>query len=147
MLSVIVVAGNEGERLPGVLAALTSAAVQGLVRDVAIVGGRPPELLGVLRDETGAELFPDLASAIGAAKSELLLVLPAAFRPRSDWVEGLAAHLRDGGREAVLNGEGGAFLRPAPYAVLTIRAKAAGLSHPDLQRLRRCLSRKASRVG
>lgn len=147
MLSVIVVAGNEGERLPGVLAALTSAAVQGLVRDVAIVGGHPPELLDVLRDETGAALFAELASAIAAARSELLLVLPAAFRPRADWLEAVAAHLRDGGREAVLRGEGGTFLKPTPYAVLTLKAKAAGLAHPDLQRLRRSLGRKAGRLG
>jgi len=147
MLSVIVVAGGEGERLPGVLAALTSAAVQGLVRDVAIVGGGPAELLVVLRDETGAELFAALEPAVVAAKSEVLLVLPAAFRPRGDWLERLAAHLRDGGREAVLSGEGGGFLKPAPCAVLIAKARAVGLAHPDLKRLRRALGREAARLG
>lgn len=147
MLSVIVVAGDEGERLPGVLAALTSAAVKGLVREVAIVGGAPPELLRVLREETGAELVDGLGAAIAAAKSDELLVMPADFRPRSDWLERLAGHLRDGGREALLRGEGGGLLRPAPYAVLLARAKAAGLAHPDLQCLRRALGRQAGRIG
>jgi hypothetical protein len=147
MLSVIVVAGDEGERLPGVLAALTTLAVEGLVRDVAIAGGGPPELLDVLREETGAELAAGLGEAVAAARSELLLVVPADFRPRSDWRERLAGHLREGGREAVLSGEGGGFLRSAPYAVLVGRAKAAGLAHPDLKGLRRALGREAGRLG
>jgi hypothetical protein len=147
MLSAIVVAGSEGERLPGVLAALTSAAVEGLVRDAAIVGGGPPELLAVLREETGAELVESLDAAIAAARSELLLVLPVDFRPRSDWVERLLVHLRNGGREAVLTGEGGGFLKAAPYALLIGRSKAAGLAHSDLKRLRRALGREAGRLG
>jgi hypothetical protein len=147
MLSVIVVAGDEGQRLPAVLAALTSAAVEGLVRDAAIVGGGPAELLAVLREETGAELVASVAEAVAAAKSELLLVLGADFRPRADWLERLTGHLRDGGREAVLTGEGGGFLTPAPYAVLIGRAKAAGLGQADLKRLRRALDRDARRLG
>ncbi|THD82719.1 MAG: hypothetical protein E7812_01175 [Phenylobacterium sp.] len=146
MLSVIVEAGGEGERLPGVLAALTSAAVEGLVRDVAIVGGGPAELLAVLREETGAELATDTAQAIAAAKSDLLLVIGADFRPRAGWLEALAAHLRNGGREGVLAGEGGGFLKLAPYGVLIGKAKAAALAHPDLPRLRRSLGR-GPRIG
>jgi hypothetical protein len=147
MLSVIVVAGDKGERLPAVLAALTSAAVEGLVRDAAIVGGGPAELLTVLREETGAELVASLTEAVAAAKSELLLVLPADFRPKSGWLEGLTGHLRDGGREAVLRGEGGGFLTPAPYAVLIGRTKAAGLAQADLKRMRGALRRDAGRLG
>lgn len=147
MLSVIVVAGNGSERLAGALAALTSAAVEGLVRDVAIVGGGPPELLATLRDEMGAALATSLADAVGAAKSELLLVLPAEFRPRPDWLERLAGHLRGGGREALLRGDGGGVFRPAPYAVLVSRAKAAGLPQADLKRLRGALGHEAARLG
>lgn len=146
MLSVIVVAEGEGERLPGLLTVLTAAAVQGLVRDVAIVGGGPPELLAVLRDETGVELFDDFRAAVAAARSDLLLAVPSAFRPLGDWQERLAAHLRDGGREAVLTGEGGGFLKSAPSAVLIGKAKAAGLAHPDLNRLRHALGREAGRL-
>jgi hypothetical protein len=141
MLSVIVVATEDGERLPGVLAVLTAAAVEGLIREVTIAGGAPQDLLEVLRDETGAELAGSLAEAVNAAKSELLLVIPADYRPRLGWVEALALHLRGGGREAVLAGEGGGFLKPAPGGVLVGRARAQALAHPDLKRLRRELGR------
>lgn len=147
MLSVIVLAEGEGERLVRALAVLTAAAVEGLVREVAIVGGEPRALLEALRDDTGAELAGDFQAAVAAAKSDLLLVAPAGFRPRAVWTEQLAAALRDGAREAVIAGEGGGFLRRAPYAVLISRAKAAGLAHADLQRLRRALGRDAARLG
>jgi hypothetical protein len=146
MLSVIVVATEEGERLPGVLAVLASAAVEGLVREVTIAGGGPQALLEVLREETGAELAGSLAEAAKAAKSELLLVIPAAWRPRLGWVEALALHLRGGGREAWLAGDGGGFLKLAPGGVLIGRTKAQTLAHPDLKRLRRELGR-APRLG
>ena len=147
MLSVIVEADGEGERLPGVLAVLTSAAVEGLVRDVAIVGGGPADLLEVLREETGAELVADAALAIAAARSDLLLVIRPDFRPRAGWLEALAAHLRNGGREGVLAGEGGGFLKRAPYGVLIAKTRAAALAHPDLPGLRRSLGGRAGRIG
>ena len=147
MLSVIVEAGNEGERLPAVLAALTSAAVEGLVREAAIAGGGPPELLSVLREETGAELAASVGEAVTAARGDLLLVIGADFRPRLGWIEALQAHFRDGGREALVTGEGDGWLRRAPFGVLIARTKAAGLIHPDLQRLRRALGRGAPRIG
>ena len=146
MLSVIVEVGDAGERLPGMLAVLTTAAVEGLVREVVLVGGGPAELLDVLREETGAELAGSVGEAIGAARSELLLVIAADFRPRPGWVEALGLHLRGGGREAVLAGEGGGFLKPSPYGVLIGRTKAAALAHPDLQRLRRQLGARAPRI-
>lgn len=148
MLSVIVVAGNdEGKRLPAILAALTSAAVEGLVREAVITGGAPAELLAVLRDETGADLADSLGQAIAAAKSELLLVVGAGFRPRLGWIEALQRHVQNGGREALVSGEGGGFLKRAPYGVLIARSKAAGLVEPDLHRLRRQLGHRAPRIG
>jgi len=147
MLSVIVEARGDGEKLPGLLALLTSAAVEGLVREVVIAGGGPEPLLAVLREETGAELASGLAPAIAAARSELLLVLSEAFRPKPGWVEQLGLHLRGGGREALLIGEGGGLLKPAPYAVLVGKAAAAGLAQPDLKRLRARLGRGARRIG
>ena len=146
MLSVIVETADAGDRLPALLAALTSAAVEGLVREVLIAGGGPPALLEVLREETGAELSDDLATAIRAARSERLLVLPARIRLKSGWLEGLAKHLRSGGGDAVIAGEGG-VLRAKPFGVLLGRAAAAGLTHPDLNRLRGQLGRGAVRLA
>lgn len=146
MLSVIVETAEATDRLPALLGALTSAAVDGLVREVLIAGGGPPELLAVLREETGADLADDMASAIQVARSERLLVLPAAIRLRSDWLERLGKHLRAGGGEAVIVGEGRAF-GARVFGVLTTRAAAAGLAHPDLKRLRRQLGRGAARLA
>lgn len=146
MLSVIVAAGDEGARLPGLLAVLTSAAVEGLVRQVVIVGGGPARLLTVLREETGAELAPTLAEAIGSAKSELLLVIGDDFRPQALWLETLGRHLRSGGGEAILQGEGARFLMPASVGVIVDRTRAAALAHPDQKRIRGLLGRRAPRL-
>lgn len=147
MLSVIVLAEREGERLPAVLAVLTSAAVEGLVREVTIVGGGPRALLDALRDDTGADLADRVEAAISAARSDQLLVAAAGFRPRGVWIEQLAAALRGGAREAVIAGAATGMFKRAPYAVLIPRAKAAGLAKPDLQHLRRALGRGAARLG
>jgi hypothetical protein len=146
MLSVIVETADAGDRLPALLAALTSAAVEGLVREVLIAGGGPPELLAVLREETGADLADDLAAGIKAARSERLLVLPAKIRLKSGWLELLANHLRGGGGDALIVGEGGVF-GEKPFGVLMARSAAAGLAHPDLKRLRRQLGRGAARLA
>jgi nucleotide-binding universal stress UspA family protein len=146
MLTVIVETADAGARLPALLAALTSAAVEGLVREVLIAGGGPPDLLDVLREETGAELTDTLADGIKAARSERLMVLPARIRFRSDWLEVLARHLRGGGGDAVIVGEGG-FFGEKPFGVLIGRTAAAGLAHPDLKRLRGQLGRGAVRLA
>lgn len=146
MLSVIVETGEAGDRLPALLAALTSAAVDGLVREVLIAGGGPPELLAVLREETGADLADGLAQAVAAARSDRLLVMPAKIRLRSGWLEALGGHVRGGGGDALIVGEGGAFSGRC-YGVLIGRAAAQGLAHPDLKRLRGELGRGAVRLA
>jgi hypothetical protein len=144
MLTVIVETGEAAERLPGLLAALTSAAVDGLVREVVIVGG-PADLLDVLREETGAELADDVGAAIAMARSDRLLAVPASLRLRSDWLAQLGRHLREGGGDALLVGEGGA-LSGRGYGVLIGKAAATGLASPDLKRLRRLLRRGVVRL-
>jgi hypothetical protein len=147
MLSVIVVTANAGDRLPALLAALTSAAVDGFVREVLIAGGGPPELLRVLREETGAELADDLTAALKAARSERVLVLPAAIRLKPGWLEALSQHLRSSGGDAVIVGEGGGLLKRRAFGVLTRRDAALGLAHPDLNRLRSQLGGRAVRLA
>lgn len=145
MLSVVVAAKAGTERLPALLAELTAGAVEGLVREVVIAGGAPVELLTVLRDETGAELAPDLASALAACRSERLLVLPATILLRADWLARLRTHLQHGGGDAVILGQGGILRRG--FGVLIQRAAAAALAHPDLKRLRRHLRARAARLS
>jgi hypothetical protein len=146
MLTVIVEAGEASARLPALLAQLTSAAVAGLVREVLIVGGGPDELLNVLREETGAELAPDLGAAIARARGERLLVIPAVLKLRVDWLEALGRHLRAGGGDALLVGEGGPFSRRG-YGVLIGRAAVSRLTQPDLQRVRRQLASDRVRLA
>lgn len=145
MLTVLIDAGDSADRLPGLLAQLTSAAVEGLVREVLIAGGAPFELLEVLREETGAELVGDLGEGVRAARSDTLLVLPAAIRLRPEWIEALTGRLRDGGRTAVLTGEGGGLFRRAPFGVLIPKSQA-GSAHADLHALRRKLGSGAPRL-
>jgi hypothetical protein len=147
MLSVIVETAEAGDRLPALLGALTSAAVDGLVREVLIAGGGPPELLAVLREETGAELADDLAAGIAAARSERLLVLPARIRLKPGWLDALGRHLREGGGDATIVGEGAGLFGEKAFAVLVPRAAAAALAHPNLKRLRGVLGRGAARLA
>ena len=146
MLSVIVTSGDS-ERLIGLLAALTPAAVEGLVREVRIVAGPPAELMDLLCEETGAEPAADLKGAAAAARSDWLLVLPPELRLKEGWVERLGNHLRSGVREAVLQGEGGGLFRRGPYGLVVTRTAVSRLAHPDLQRLRRDLGRGTARIG
>ena len=69
MLTVIVETADAGDRLPALLAALTSAAVEGLVRELLISGGGPPALLAVLREETGAELADRKSTRLNSSHS------------------------------------------------------------------------------
>jgi hypothetical protein len=146
MLTVVVEAGEASERLAGLLAQLTSAAIDGLVREVVIAGGGPAELLSVLREETGAELAGDLGAAIAQAKSARVLILPASLTLRADWLAALGRHLRGGGGDALVVGEGGPLSRRG-YGVLIARAAVCGLAHPDLKRVRRHLARSAVRLA
>ena len=145
MLTVIIEAGDSSDRLPALLGCLTSAAVDGLVREVLIAGGGPPELLSVLREETGAELVTSIAGAAATSKSAQILLLPASIRLKPSWLATLGEHLRGGGGEAIVLGLSGGFLRRGPFGVLANQAGV--LAHPDLHRLRRNLGGRTVRLG
>ncbi|MCR5879973.1 hypothetical protein [Phenylobacterium sp. J367] len=140
MLSVIIDVARREDRLPGLLAALTPAAVEGLVKEVLVVGSAGSEPLDALCEDTGAEQAGSLREAIGRAKADLLLVLPPEIRFANGWVERLNDHLAAGGRTAVLEGErAGGLFGGRPYGVLIQKSAAADLVEPDIQALRRKL--------
>jgi hypothetical protein len=145
MLSVIVTDGDPA-KLAGLLAALTEAAVEGLVRDVTLIAGADPSLLDALCEATGANLAADFAGAVAAARSDWLLVAPPELRLTDGWVERLGVHLRDGLGEARLKGMGGGFLRAGPEGVVVRRAKAEASAQGGLQQLARQLGRGARRI-
>lgn len=135
MLSVIIDAQRQPDRLMGLLAALAEGVVEGVVREVQIVGA-PTAAVEALCEETGAAIAVDMAAALRAARSDLVLVAPAGFRPRAGWPEALIRHFRDSRAPVRLGGEGGGFLRPAAGAVAGPRAAMAG---PDFATVARGL--------
>lgn len=147
MLSVIVDAREAPERLPALLAQLTSGAVEGLVREVILVAQASP-LIEALCDDMGAERADSLAQAAGAAACAHLLFLPAALRLRDGWIESLRGHLAAGGQGALVQGlaTGGLFRR-APAGVLVERGRLGALDVADLDGLRRRLGLKRVRIG
>jgi hypothetical protein len=152
MLSVIIDTTDGEDRLAGLLAALTPAAVEGVVREVLVVDEARAEVVAaevdLLCEDMGAEMAGDLASAIERAKSDWLLVLPADIRFHNGWIEQLTDHLASGAREAILVGDAKSGLLGArPAGVLVSKAAAAGIRDPDLQGLRRKLGARAVRLG
>jgi hypothetical protein len=148
MLSVIIDARSQAERLPALLAQLTAGAVDGLVRQVLIVAAEGQPGIADLCEETGADSHPTIEAAGAAARAEQLLVLPADFRLRDGWIGSLDRHLARGGEAAVVSGlaEGGLFGR-RPFGVLVERRRLEGRRGADLQRLRRDLGLRARRIG
>lgn len=147
MLSVIVDARQDADALPALLAQLTRGAVEGLVREVFIVAPHS-ETIVALCEDMGAEAADGIEPALAWAKSDLVLVLPAALRLRDGWVEALGAHVAAGGPGAVVVGlvRGGLF-SSAPFGVLVERARVVSLQEPDLDRLRRKLGLRPPRIG
>jgi hypothetical protein len=133
MLSVIIDARAAPDRLMGLLAALAEGVVGGVVREVQIIAA-PSEAVETLCEETGARTAADMAQALAAARSDLVLVAPAAFRPRLGWPEALVRHFRDGTAPVRLSGEGAGFLRPAAGAVAGPRARMKGADFAAISR-------------
>ena len=148
MLTVIIDARNDAERLPALLAQLTAGAVDGLVRQVLIVAAAGQAGIDDLCEEMGAEAYPAFETAAQAARFERLLVLPADFRLRDGWIGSLDGHLARGGAAAVVAGlsDGGLFRRQ-PYGVLVERGRLEGRRGADLKGLRRDLGLRARRIG
>ncbi|MGA0604558.1 cell wall biosynthesis glycosyltransferase [Phenylobacterium sp. VNQ135] len=148
MLSVIVDARGEARRLPALLAQLTAAAVEGLIKEVFLVAPHS-DAVAAICEEMGAEPADTIEQALAWAKSELVLVAAPELRLRDGWVEALGEHLASGGGSALVEGVGGGglFGKRPPYGVLVERGRVARLEDPDLKRLRRQLGLRPLRVG
>ena len=150
MLTVIIDARNERERLPSLLGQLTAGAVDGLVRQVIIVAGVGQADIADLCEETGADLQPTIeaAAAAATARADWLVVLPASFRLRDGWIGSLTGHLARGGQAALVLGlsDGGLFAS-RDDGVLVERSRVTGNQGTDLKRLRRDLGFNPRRTG
>lgn len=148
MLTVIIDARTEAERLPGLLAQLTAGAVDGLVRQVVIVAPAGDPEIAALCEDMGAGAAATLPAAAAMARAERLLVAPARFRLRDGWIGALSRQLAEGATSGLVvgQGDGGLFRRP-PYAVLLERDGLKGGDGADLQGLRRELGLRPRRLG
>ncbi len=141
MLSVIVDARIRADLAPDLLAQLTAAAVEGLVREVWLVGPREG-LIAALCEETGADAAATFEDAIRQAKQPHVLGADARFRFREGWIEAVQRFLNSRRRAALIRGRGG-FLGPAAVLVERGRAVVAG----DVRGLRRGLGVRPDRIG
>ena len=148
MLTVIIDARLEAERLPALLAQLTAGAVDGLVRQVAIVAVEGQADIANLCEETGAERHPTIEAAAEAARADWLIVTPAGLRLRDGWIGSLTGHLAAGGQAAIVAGlpAAGLFAR-RPFAVLVEGRRLAMGQGADLKSLRRSLGFNPQRTG
>ena len=148
MLTVIIDARTEHQRLPALLTQLTAGAVDGIVRQVLIVAAPDQPGIGDLCEESGATAHTTLEAAAGAARAEWVVVLPADLRLRDGWIGALNGHMERSGRRALVTGfaDGGLFGRK-PFGVLVERGRLADGEGADLKGLRRELGLNPRRAG
>ena len=150
MLSVVILA-SEPKPLAGLLARLTSGAVDGLVRQVIVAAPIREGLVDELCEETGADWAPSLNEAFVRTNSDWLLVVPADFRLRAGWIAALRDHLMSRRGAGLVRGETSdsllAFLRARPFGVLVEATRARRVGEADLQGLRRELGSAAGWLG
>lgn len=135
MLTVVIPALNRAPELQGLLAALVPAAVDGLVRQVIVVGlGSTDETAGICED-AGAELVADFGEAARRARYDKVLVLPVEMRLKPGWDTVLGGRLARGGQPAVLGGLRESWFKAPKAGVLAGRDDLAGAG--DFTALRR----------
>ncbi len=101
MISVIIPTLNNAATLPACLGALVPAAVDAIVTEVIVVDGGSADATLEIADDAGVKRADSLQAAVGAAKSDWLLLLPADLRLETGWDAEAATHLQtSGGRGA-----------------------------------------------
>lgn len=94
MISVVVQTLNNQRTLPACLAALVPGAVDAIVREVILADAGSTDATLEIAEDAGAKVAGDLATAVAAAKSEWLLILPATVRLEPGWEAEAAAHVQ-----------------------------------------------------
>ena len=137
------------------LAALVPLVVQGLVRDVVLVGPSMPALSDIA-DQGGCALSPTLIGAMAAARAPWLLVLAAGFAPEAGFADEAGDFIAAGRGAAALRAQPDGFftrLFPDSAALAGLILPKSGQLAPDLAGLarlaapRKTLLTRARRVG
>lgn len=143
MLTVIVDTRAAPERAPYLLAQLTAGAVEGLVRQVLLVGVREG-MVGAFCEETGADSVGSFEEAVAEARQPFILAAHPQFRFREGWIEAVNGFVGGHGKAALVRGQGAGLLG-GPYAVLVERGRADQAR--DVRALRRRLGLLPTRIG
>lgn len=139
MISVLVTASDEPQALTRLLTALAPAAVEGLVREVAVIAAAGPAR--AIADDAGADLYDTFAEALATAKGPWVAGLPLAANLAPGWMDLLSAHLatepqapaRLVARSVGLN----LAAQPEGWLAPLRLVASAGVVEQDLQRLAR----------
>ena len=118
MISVVLLTSEDLQGLAAQMAMLVPAAVDGLVKEVILVGASSPGVEALVED-SGARLVPVegdaaacFAAGASAARGDWILTLRAAPALREGWREPVEKHLAGGGVvPAVLAAPGGLLAR------------------------------------
>jgi hypothetical protein len=100
MISVVTATLNDGERLGPTLAALTSAALDGFVREVIVADDGSTDGTLAAAEDAGARFFgvdgsPALAAGCACARQPWLLLLEPGTRPQAGWEQAAWRHIND----------------------------------------------------
>ncbi|PZR33727.1 cell wall biosynthesis glycosyltransferase [Caulobacter segnis] len=127
MISVVLLASEDLPGLAGQMAMLVPAAVDGLVKEVILVGRAEPGVEALVED-SGARLVSVegdaaacLAAGAAAARGDWILTLRAAPALREGWREPVEKHLAGGGGASAVLGAPGGLLARRLHGVLVRR--------------------------
>ena len=136
------------------LAALVPLAVDGLVRDVAVLASASDQNLESLCDEAGAEIYlnSDVQAALSAARSDMVLMLRAGVFARPALVDEMARFVSMPGRESALLCEWQKHwirrvLTPKFGGIIARRAVLKGADAVDLRQMMRAVRPAAKLAG
>jgi glycosyltransferase involved in cell wall biosynthesis len=95
MISVLIECRNAEEPLATTLAALVPGAVDGLVREVAVLDRGSTDGSREVADGAGCRIIEDagLREAIGSLRSDWLFLLEPGARPLAGWIERVREHI------------------------------------------------------
>ena len=96
MLTVFILANDDAKALTRTLNALVGATVDGLVRDVVMLGEPDNTTASILADDAGCTLIAptQFASAVQSAKGDWLLLLEGGALLEQNWAEAASNHIQ-----------------------------------------------------
>lgn len=97
MLTVMIESSEDQAALAASLAALVPGAIEGLVREVVVIDRGLDAATREVADHAGCRIVgsESLATSVGAARGDWLLLLEPGARLQEGWIEAVATHVGD----------------------------------------------------